>query len=154
MRAVKGKHGTEILLGALGDPGGTVSLGLVEWDLLLRVARGNRLLGRLAVCLEEEGLLERLPPKVVEHLRAARVFVDYRQRMARWEVNRMLQVLEGLDVPLVLLKGSAYILAGLPAARGRLLSDVDFMVPSTALERVEETLLASGWEGVKLEEYD
>lgn len=154
MRAGRGKHGTDILLGALGDPGGTVALGPVEWDLLLRVARGSRLLGRLAVCLEEEGLLERLPPRVVEHFRAARVFVDYRQRMARWEINRILKALEGLDVPLVLLKGSAYILAGLPAARGRLLSDVDLMVPSTALERVEETLLASGWEGVKLEEYD
>jgi len=56
--------------------------------------------------------------------------------------------------PLVLLKGSAYILAGLPPARGRLLSDVDMLVPVTLLECVEQTLLGNGWNSVKLEEYD
>jgi hypothetical protein len=148
------KHGAEILLGALGNPAGTISFGVEDWDLLLRLARATRLLGRLAVNLDELGLLEKVPPKVTEHCSAARVFVDHRQGMARWEISRILKALDGLDVPIVLLKGGAYILAGLPPARGRLLSDVDLLVPAASLDDVEQALLDNGWESVKLEEYD
>ena len=148
------KHGATILLSALGDPAGTTSFGLEDWDLLLRLARATRLLGRLAACMEEQGLLAQVPPGIVEHFSAAGVFVDQRQRMARWEINRILKAVKGLDVPLVLLKGGAYILAGLPAARGRLLSDIDLLLPVASLDNVEKTLLDHGWESVKLEEYD
>jgi len=150
----KGKHGANILLSALGDAAKALSFQVEDWDLLLRLARATRLLGRLAVCIEEQGLPAQVPPKVAEHFSAARVIVDYRQRMARWEINRIMKVLDGLDVPVVLLKGSAYILAGLPPARGRLLSDVDLLVPAASLESVEQRLLGNGWESVKLEEYD
>ena len=149
-----GKHGANILLEALGDPARTISFGVEDWDLLLRLARATRLLGRLAVCMEEQGLLEQVPPGVVEHFSAARVLVDHRQRMARWEINRILAALEGSDMPLVLLKGGAYILAELPPFRGRLLSDVDLLVPRELLDSLEQTLLGHGWESVKLEEYD
>jgi len=149
-----GKQGANILLRALGDPASTISLGVEDWDLLLRLARATRLLGRLAVCIEEQGLLAQVPPRVVDHFSAARVFVDHHQRMARWEISCILKALDGLDVPIALLKGSAYILAGLPPARGRLLSDVDLLVPVALLEQVEKTLLDKGWESVKLEEYD
>jgi hypothetical protein len=91
---------------------------------------------------------------VLDHFAAARVFVNWRQRAARWEINRILAALQGSEVPLVLLKGSAYILAGLPPARGRLLADVDLLVPEASLESIEQTLLGNGWESVKLEDYD
>ena len=149
-----GKYGVNILLTALSDPATAVSFTVEEWDLLLRLARATRLLGRLAVCMEEQGLLSQVPPRVVEHFSAARVFVDHRQRTARWEINRILAALEGGDMSLVLLKGSAYILAGLPPSRGRLLSDVDLLVPRELLDGFEQTLLGHGWESVKLEEYD
>jgi hypothetical protein len=104
--------------------------------------------------MDEFGLLEEVPAKVVDHFTAARVIVDQHQRMACWEINRILQAIHGLEGPVVLLKGCAYILAGLPPARGRLLSDVDLLVPAASLERFEQTLLGHGWESVKLEEYD
>jgi hypothetical protein len=156
MRADRGngEHGANILLRALSDPASAVSFAVDDWDLLLRLARATRLLGRLAVCMEEQGLLAKVPPSVVEHFSAAMVFVDHRQRMARWEINRILAALEGSDMPLVLLKGGAYILAGLPPSRGRLLSDVDILVPRECLDSFEQTLLGHGWESVKLEEYD
>jgi len=149
-----GKHGADILLTALRDPVHAAGLGIESWDLLLRVARRTRLLGRLAVVMDESGLTPQLPEKVLDHFAAARVFVSWRQRAARWEINRILAALQGSAAPLVLLKGSAYILAGLPPARGRLLSDVDMLVPVTLLECVEQTLLGNGWNSVKLEEYD
>ncbi len=148
------KHGAEILLAALRDPAHAAGLGVEAWDLLLRVAWHARLLGRLAVVMDEMGLTSQLPAKVLDHFAAARVFVSQRQRAARWEINRVLAALGDSEVPLVLLKGSAYILAELPPARGRLLSDVDLLVPAASLDSVEQTLLGSGWESVKLEEYD
>ena len=147
-------RGTEILLTALREPARMKTFSLDEWDLLLRIARQTRLLGRLAVIMDEAGETGRLPARVQEHFTAARVFVNHYQRTARWEINRILAALEGADVPLVLLKGSAYILAGLPPSRGRLLSDVDLLVPRELLDSFEQTLLAHGWEAVKLEEYD
>ena len=150
----KGEGGANILLTALRDPAQAVTFGNEEWDLLLRQARHTRLMGRLAVCMDELGLMEKVPTKVVDHFTAARVFVDQRQRMARWEINRILQAIHSIEEPVVLLKGSAYILAGLPPARGRLLSDVDLLVPAASLDRFEQTLLANGWESIKPEEYD
>ena len=149
-----GNHGTDILFRALREPEHMTAFGLDEWDLLLRIARRTRLLGRLAVIMEEAGTIEQLPAKVRDQFLAAQVFVTYYQRTARWEINRILVALEGNDVPLVLLKGSAYILAGLPPSRGRLLSDVDVLVPKGLLDDVEQKLLAHGWGSVKLEEYD
>ena len=149
-----GEQGAKKLLMALSDPAQTVTFGVEDWDLLLRMARRTRLLGRLAVCVDNLGLLEKIPEKVVDHFAAARVFVDQHQQMARWEINRILKAMEDIDVPMVLLKGSAYILAGLPPARGRLLSDVDLLVPRDALDRVEQALKAQGWTSIKLEDYD
>ena len=148
------RHGEGVLLDVLRDPARAAGLDTVGWDLLLRVARRARLLGRLAVILEDMGLASQLPDRVLAHFTAARVYVDQRQQAARWEINRVLAATQESGVPLVLLKGSAYILAGLPAARGRLLSDVDLLLPVASLEDVEQTLLANGWAGVKLEEYD
>jgi hypothetical protein len=148
------KPGVKILLLALSDPAQAVTFGVEEWDLLLRLARRTRLMGRLAVCMDELGLMEKVPRQVVDHFTAARVFVYERQRMARWEIDRILKATHDLDGSIVLLKGGAYILAGLPPARGRLLSDVDLLIPAASLDRFEKTLLGNGWASVKLEEYD
>jgi hypothetical protein len=150
----KGEQGMNILLTALRDPAQAATFGVEEWDLLLRLARHTRLLGRLAVCMDDLGLLGKVPVKVVDHFTAARVFVDQCQRMARWEIDRILKAIQAIEGPIVVLKGSAYILAGLPPARGRLLSDVDLLVPAVSLDIIEKTLLANGWESMKLEEYD
>jgi len=143
-----------MLLTALSDPAQTVTFGVEDWDLLLRLTRRTRLLGRLAACVDDLGLSENVPEKVAEHFTAAGVFVDQHQRMARWEIDRILKTMEDIDVPMVLLKGSAYILAGLPPARGRLLSDVDLLVPRDALDRIERALKTQGWTSIKLEDYD
>ncbi len=147
-------YGGDILLVALRDPVHAAGLGVEAWDLLLRVARQTRLLGRLAVVMDDMGLTSQLPARVLDHFAAIRVFVSWRQQAARWEINRILAALQGSEVPLVLLKGSAYILADLPPARGRLLSDVDLLVPAASLEGVEKSLLVNGWVSVKLEGYD
>ena len=71
-----------------------------------------------------------------------------------WEVNRLTRALRGVDCPVVLLKGGAYVMANLPAGRGRLVSDLDILVPRERLDEVEKTLLTHGWEYLKEDEYD
>ena len=50
-----------------------------------------------------------------------------------------------VGVKLVLLKGAAYILGELPAGEGRLISDIDLLVPEKDLARAEEILCEYGW---------
>jgi hypothetical protein len=53
-----------------------------------------------------------------------------------------------------LLKGAAYVIAGLPAASGRVFSDVDIIVPKTSIAAVESALLMNGWRGSHHDAYD
>jgi hypothetical protein len=49
----------------------------------------------------------------------------------------------------ILMKGTAYHAAGLDAATGRSVGDLDIMVPQGSLRAVEAALLDAGWEHVK-----
>jgi hypothetical protein len=63
-------------------------------------------------------------------------------------------VLAPLGVKVVLLKGTAFVAAGLDAGRGRSIGDLDILVPREHLDAVEAALLAGGWEWVKPDPYD
>ena len=73
---------------------------------------------------------------------------------ALWEAEMARRALAPLGVPVILLKGTAYAAAGLDAAQGRSIGDLDILVPRAALPKVEQALLAAGWEWVKEDAYD
>ena len=123
------RRANQLLLAALQAPENLPGLSVADWELLLRVARRVRLLGHLEADLSSAGLLGQIPPKAANHLRAARNVIEHRRTLVTWEINRILWALQGTDVPLVLLKGAAYMLAGLPPAPGRLFADVDLLIP-------------------------
>jgi hypothetical protein len=75
------------------------------------------------------GWLERLPAAVLIQIQAEAAIAVENQRSLRWEVNRIQRALTSLDVPVILLKGAAYIVADLPPAPGRIATDVDILVP-------------------------
>lgn len=152
--AAQTQRANRLLLDAINAPQKLPALPLVDWDLLLRVARRARLLGRLEADLSRLGLLGNIPSGAANHLRAARTVIEHRRTLVAWEVNRILWALEGSDVPLVLLKGAAYVLAGLPNAPGRLFADVDLLVPDGRIGEVEERLVAHGWLKIPLDPYD
>src|SRR3546814_3518312 len=52
------------------------------------------------------------------------------------------------------MKGSAYLHAGLPPARGRRIGDLDILVPRAALGDVEAALARHGWSQAKKDAYD
>src|SRR3546814_18681796 len=84
----------------------------------------------------------------------ARLDAEREARQALWEADRAAEALAGLDVPVVLLKGTAYAAAGLRAGQGRFIGDLDILVPRDAMERVERALIDAGWDWVKEDPYD
>lgn len=144
----------DLLRLVLINPGTVASLSTAEWELLIRQARWTGLLPRLQVLLSEGGRLETVPEGARNHLNSARAIADHEEKVIRWEVNRIRRALTLTSVPVILLKGAAYVFAELPLAKGRLSSDVDIMVPREQFEIVEQALMRHGWEHVKLDEYD
>ena len=143
-----------ILLDAVRTPEKLPALPPADWELLLRVARRARLLGRLESDLFRLGLLENIPPRAAAHLRAARNVITHRKTLVSWEVNRLLWALKGIDATLILLKGTGYLLAALPPARGRIFADVDLLVPEERIGEVEERLVERGWFKTQIDPYD
>ena len=94
---------------------------------------------------DKAGVTENLPPRIRSHLDAAKMITESQTRALKWEINRIERALMEIDVPVVTLKGAAYVLAGLEAARGRTFRDVDILVPREQLDVVEDALLHHGW---------
>jgi hypothetical protein len=115
------------------------------WEALLKEARGPMLTARLAEQAKAEGWYDRIPLGPRRHLEAACRTCASQQHMVRWEVGQIERALAAFDAPVVLLKGSAYVMAGLPAADGRIFSDIDIMVPREHLHRAEGALIPHGW---------
>nr|WP_277998523.1 nucleotidyltransferase family protein [Sphingomonas liriopis] len=137
-----------ILARALADP---QSLALdTDWTGLVTMARAEQLLGTLAWRLD--GLP--LPEDVAVLLADARAAAENGRRAALWEAEMARRALAPLGCPVVLLKGTAFAAAGLSAARGRSIGDLDILVPRASLDAVEAALLAAGWEWVKPDPYD
>ncbi len=71
------------------------------------------------------------------------------QTRLSWEMDRIKRVFWDRDLKIVLLKGAAYLAAGIPCTRGRLSSDIDIMVAKDELASVEAALLDAGWVSAK-----
>ena len=140
----------ELLFTAIQYPAKAASFTEPDWDLLLRIARREGLLARIAIQLEQAGVSDRIPQQVLDHMIAARAIATNDARMILWEVDRIQFALRSIETPILLLKGAAYLLADLPLAQGRLVSDVDILVPESSLDKVEAALIAAGWGPLKL----
>jgi hypothetical protein len=143
-----------LLQSALIDPHTVTRCSPAQWDLLVRQARRANLLGRLGTTLHDAGLMGAVPEAPRQHLHAADVICRRQSVSIAWEVQCIRRALARCDAPVVLLKGAAYEIAGLPAARGRLFSDVDILVPKALLPAVESALLLEGWQASEHDDYD
>ncbi|MFB9243772.1 nucleotidyltransferase domain-containing protein [Massilia antarctica] len=143
-----------LLLQLLRDPARGAALSLAEWDLLLRQAASARLEASLHGLLDEHGVAGTIPAQVRRQLDWAGVHAERHARAVRFEVAQIGAALAASGVPLILLKGGAYAMAGLAAARGRLFSDIDILVPKDSLAQVEAALMLHGWSTVAQDTYD
>ena len=143
-----------LILRALREPEALISLSLLDWDLLIRQARRANLLARICLSLDERGLLEQVPPKPREHLKWSRVISERHTQAIHWEITQIRNALAKTGLPVILLKGAAYVMAKLPSAKGRLFSDIDIIVPKGSLNAVEAALMLHGWAATHHDAYD
>lgn len=143
-----------LLVRVLRSPDMVRELSLDQWDLLLRQAGVANLLVSLLYLLDDAGLTDTVPAAPRVHLEWARLAAANHARGVRYEVARIRAALSKLDMPLILLKGGAYAMAGLDAGRGRLFSDIDILVPKPRLNEVEAALMLHGWASTHHDPYD
>lgn len=136
------------------SPGAARHFSLADWDKLIRQGRRAGLLARLRGILAQNGHLDILPSEARLHLEAAATLAEKQQIAVRWEVGKILEALADLAFPVIVLKGSAYVMAGLPSASGRLFNDIDILVPRELLGQVEAALMLGGWHPSGLSAYD
>jgi hypothetical protein len=139
-----------ILAEALRDPGATARLDPEGWSALLAIARAEQLIGTLAHRLD--GLP--MPGAAARVLEDARTSTGQGRVAALWEAEMARRALASSGMPVILLKGTAYVAAGLAAGTGRSIGDLDILVPHARLDEAEAALLAAGWEWVKPDPYD
>lgn len=143
------------LLRFLRDPDASwEKLAASEWESILRTARRANLLSRVACIVQGRGLTGKLPPKVRNHLASGLRVAESNQVSVLQEVRKVQSALVEQRIPVVLLKGAAYIAGALSPAPGRLLSDIDIMVPVGQLEVAERELVKNGWMPTKFDAYD
>ena len=138
----------------LRDPAGSLNLTMAQWDLLVRQGRRSNLLARLAYQLENAQLLSRIPEAPRLHLISATKMIEQQNVAMRWEIECIRQALIKADLPVILLKGAAYLALGLHTAVGRSFSDVDILVPKKRIGEAESQLMIHGWVGSHHDPYD
>ncbi|MDR4514810.1 nucleotidyltransferase family protein [Nitrosomonas sp.] len=125
-----------------------------DWELLIRLARRVKLLGRLTLLVKEHGLWNQVPTRIASQLTSGLVQVEKLQQLNRWELNRILWALDEFNTSIIALKGIAYGLAEIPYATGRLSVDLDLLIPKADLADIESLLTVKGWRHRTLSAYD
>ena len=144
----------DLLIQGLLQSGHAPELSMMQWEIILGQARQSRLLGRLAQHFQSQGWLPLVPQQVRNYLEGALRLIDRQHHEVRWEVQCIRQALKDVGTPIVMLKGAAYFVAGLPPRVGRLFSDIDIMIKRDRLDEVEGALFRSGWISEERDEYN
>lgn len=107
---------------------------------LIKFADANHVLGQMAHAYEEsEGAA------LQDILRNGKMRAGHDHTMLKFEMDRIERAFLDTPVPIVVLKGGAYVSGKSRAGLGRRVSDLDILVRPEDLERVEEQLLKFGW---------
>ncbi len=139
---------------ALVSPESLAEWPLRDWDLFIRQARRADLLPRIAALLDQCGQLSRVPPGPRAHLDAALVVAEAQKKSVFREIEQVRRALASVGQETLLLKGAAYLAADLPAAHGRMFTDIDILVAKPALPEVEAILMQGGWATTHHHPYD
>lgn len=139
---------------ALTSPNHLIGLTPAEWSRLVYLGRSAAILARISADLRARGVFEKLPEAIRNNLVSAEQGAAQSQTRIRFEIDRMKRALYGRGTRIILLKGAAYIAAGLPNAAGRPSSDIDILVSRADLTLVEAVLLDNGWKSMTKSGYD
>ena len=148
------RHSGSLLLEALREPAILVTADAARWELILALSRRHGLAGRWHGLLAELGALNDIDADIVDQLSADARIAERRVQTLKWEVTCATRALAHLEIPVVLLKGAAYVALGLPSAGARMTADLDILVPHHALQSVEAACTEHGWRNVADRPYD
>jgi hypothetical protein len=145
---------TELVSLVFRNPDAIRRFSLGDWDRLVRQTRQAELLARLHARLHQDGLEVAIPAVARWHFEVATELAESQKIEARRELRKLRTLLAGLNFPLIVLKGTAYVAADLPAANGHIIDNIDLLVPREHLVEVESILKLADWHAVDLQEYD
>lgn len=142
------------LIGVIYRPTESGGLSPVQWDRVIRQGRRSNLLAHVGAAAQYNHCWHLVPAGPRMHIESALNLATRQQRELRWEVQQITKALQPTGVTFVLLKGAAYVMADLKAAKGRTVSDVDILVPRDALPAIESALMMAGWVSTTKSAYD
>lgn len=134
-----------LLCELLRDPAVIRDWPTAAWNAWLPLARNARVLGRCLFLFEHNDLTEAVPQRLIDQMRGAVAQSRYVQVQALRELRQVKRVLDREQIPLIALKGLAYLVGELPPRRWRSLSDIDLLVRKADMARAERALQANGW---------
>jgi hypothetical protein len=136
------------------QPGRILELDNSSLSVLISQARIARVLASLGFELEVAGVLDKLKPEVRRHFESAMLVYQKQIRDLEYDCVSLGSALKSVECKLVLMKGGAYLMTGFPWARGRLITDIDIIVPPSTLVAAERALNDAGWITSKLDPYN
>ncbi|MCB1667780.1 MAG: nucleotidyltransferase family protein [Porticoccaceae bacterium] len=142
----------QLLVSVLKAPSLCEALSSRQWELLVRQARSSNLLAHLYHTTR--GFSSNVPVEALAHMEAAEVVSRHQRNAVLNEIHLLKAIMDEVGTRLVLLKGSAYIAAGLAVANGRLLSDIDILINKNLLPQAEKALALNGWFSIHHDRYD
>lgn len=140
------------LIDLMNRPADASQLSRTDWTQILSIARAANLVGSLSERLKQTET--QIPSEVKRHLDGMAQLSERQRESVRWEAHQLARALENLAIPVLMLKGSAYVLGELPTSIGRLFGDIDILVPRSALGDVELAMMTHGWTSAKQNAYD
>ena len=140
------------LVAVLGEPTAARAFDEAQWSGLIATARSANVLGALAERLSAAGVTA--SKHAARHLDGAKQLNARQRQSVLWEIHQLQSALGKLQVPVLLLKGAAYVMSQEHIAKGRLFGDIDILVPRAALGDVESQLMLNGWVSAKASAYD
>ncbi|MGF1692189.1 nucleotidyltransferase family protein [Photobacterium kagoshimensis] len=117
-------------------------------------ARYFNMLAQLKYVCEQANIWYQLPLRVKQHIQSAEHSFKNQKRQLEIEHEAIKEALKDIPCTWVYLKGAAYQMLALPAFYGRLMNDVDILVPEDQLTAIEAALSEHGWVHKTLTDYD
>ncbi|MGF1833449.1 nucleotidyltransferase domain-containing protein [Photobacterium sanguinicancri] len=117
-------------------------------------ARYFNMLAQLKYVCEDANIWYQLPLRVKQHIQSAEYSFKNQKRQLDIEHAAIKEALSELSCSWVYLKGAAYQMLELPVFYGRLMNDIDILVPEDQLKRIETALGDHGWTHKTLTDYD
>lgn len=124
------------------------------WSRFIQEARQYALLGTCYFIAREQNLWDLIPSQVQAHLTSGYHYAEKQKITLLHEMLALEKVFTDGAFPVLVVKGTAYRLAGYQFARGRVFSDIDLLVPPEHFKQALHVLNNAGYLEMAMSAYD